>query len=136
MSMKRLAATFFSLALASGLAQAGHAPNASELSTSGSLTVVIGSAIVIAAPFVLVGEVLDASSAANHVTVHVRTGQGQQETIELPKEAVAKAKLQTGDRLTVKPSASGAVLAKNDTPIAFMVQPENAKLSHSHELAH
>ena len=50
-------------------------------------------------------------------------------------EAVAKANLQPGDKLTVKPAKSGAVLAKNDTPIAFLVTPENAKLSHSHELA-
>jgi hypothetical protein len=133
--MKRIAASFLCFALASGLAQAEHSLNASELSLVGGLSVVAGSAVVIASPFILVGEVLDTSTTGNRVKVRVTSDQGRQDTIELPKDAVAKAHLQRGDRLTVKPSASGAVLAKNDIPIAFMVPPENAKLSHSHELA-
>lgn len=133
--MKRIAASFLCLALASGFAQAEHSSNASELSGYGGLSIVAGSLFVIASPFLLVGEVVDASTPNNRVAVRVQTDQGKQETMELPKETVARANLQRGDKLTVKPTASGAILAKNDVPIAFMAPPENARLSHSHELA-
>jgi hypothetical protein len=137
--MKRLAAILVVSvsvsALLPGLSHADSVIKASEASALGGLSVLVGSAVVIASPFIIVGEVLDASTTGNRVAVRVKTDAGKQETIELPKEAVAKADLRPGDKLTVKPAKSGAVLAKNDTPIAFMVTPENAKLSHSHELA-
>jgi hypothetical protein len=133
--MKRLAAMLVVSALMSGACHAQSATRTSEVSALSGLSVMFASAAVIVSPFLIVGEVLDTSTTGNRVAVRVKTDAGKQETIELPKEAVAKANLQPGDKLTVKPAQSGAVLAKNDTPIAFMVTPENAKLSHSHELA-
>lgn len=133
--MKRFAALLIAASLLPAVSHADSVVKASEASAVGGLSVMIGSVVVIASPFIIVGEVLDASARGNRVAVRVKTDKGAQETIELPKEAVAKADLQPGDKLTVKPAKSGAVLAKNDTPIAFMVTPENAKLSHSHELA-
>lgn len=133
--MKRFAMTIIALALLPGLSHA-ELVSPSEVSALGGLSVVVGSAVVIASPFIVVGEVLDASSSGNNVRVQVKTEQGKAETVELPKAAVAKANLQPGDKLTVKPVKSGAILAKNETPIAFLVTPENAKLSHSHALAH
>lgn len=135
--MKRfVAVTLLACSLAPALSHAQHSTaNASQFSAMGGLSMLVGSAVVIASPFIIVGEVLDASTTGKRVTVRVKTDQGKQDTLELPKEAVAKANLQPGDKLTVKPAQAGAVLAKNDTPIAFLVTPENAKLSHSHELA-
>ena len=132
--MKRFAATILVLALAPGLSHAGDV-GSSELSAGGAYSIVLGSALIIASPFVLVGDIVDASTKGNRVAVRVKTDQGRQETLELPKEATAKANLQPGDKLTVTPAKSGAILAKNDMPIAFVVTQENAKLSHSHELA-
>lgn len=134
--MKSFAAIVLSLALAPSLSHAGSSnPNASELSAAGGLSVLLGSALVIASPFIIVGEVVDASSKGDRVALRVKTDQGKTDTLELPKDVVAKAQVRPGDKLTVTPSKAGAVLAKNDTPIAFLVTPENAKLSHSRELA-
>lgn len=133
--MKRLIALLAAVALAPGMAAAGSTLVPSQMSVLGGMSVVGGSLLVVASPFLLVSNVLVASTKAGQVQVEVTTEKGIKETISLPKETVAKAELKAGDRLTVKPSKAGAVLSKNDVPIAYLVTPENAKLSRSHELA-
>jgi hypothetical protein len=134
--MKQFAAMLLTLALVPALSHAETTgAKASEYSLLGGLSVLVASSVIIESPFLVVGKVLDSSSKNNQVDVRVETDQGKAETLALSKDAAAKANLQAGDKLTVKPAKSGAILAKNGTPIAFMVTPENAKLSHSHELA-
>jgi bifunctional DNA-binding transcriptional regulator/antitoxin component of YhaV-PrlF toxin-antitoxin module len=135
--MKRLTAIIVAAAMLPAIASAGSVTKASEMSAVGGLSVIVGSAAIVAAPVVLVsGIVKSAADASGKVRIEVTTDNGTKETILIPKETVDKAKLQPGDKLTVKPVKSGAILAKNDTPIAYVTSPENAKLSRSHELAH
>ena len=135
--MKRLTASLFAAVLIPGVVWAGgpNGSTASEMSAYGGLSVFIGSAAVITSPVVLVADVVDASVKSSKTSVRVRTEKGETQTIDLPKDTVAKAQLKPGDRLTVKPVKAGTILSKGDEPIAFMVPPENANLAHSHELA-
>jgi hypothetical protein len=133
--MKKLAAVLLSVfLLAPTLASADSVIKASELSALGGLSVVAAPLYMLSGAAVLVTSVVTTVVDASKVNVLVTTEKGK-ETITLPKSVVDKANLKAGDQLTVKPTKSGALLSKNETPLAFLVTPENAKLSRSHELA-
>jgi hypothetical protein len=133
--MKKLAAVLLSVfLLAPTLASADSVIKASELSALGGLSVVAAPLYMLSGAAVLVTGVVTTVVDASKVNVLVTTEKGK-ETISLPKSVVDKANLKAGDQLTVKPTKSGALLSKNETPLAFLVTPENAKLSRSHELA-
>jgi hypothetical protein len=133
--MNRIAALLSVLMLAPAIASAGSTIGASELSVLGGVSMVAGPLLVLASPVLLVSNVLEASANAGKIKVEVTTDKGAKETIELPRAVVEKANLKAGDKLSVKPARSGALLSKNGTPLAYMVTPENAKLSRSHALA-
>ena len=133
--MKKIAAVLLSVfLLAPTIASADSVIKASELSALGGLSLVAAPLYMLSGAAVLVTGVVTTVVDASKVNVLVTTEKGK-ETITLPKSVVDKANLKAGDQLTVKPSKSGALLSKNETPLAFMVTPENAKLSRSHELA-
>lgn len=133
--MKKIAAVLLSVfLLAPTIAPADSVIKASELSALGGLSLVAAPLYMLSGAAVLVTGVVTTVVDASKVNVLVTTEKGK-ETITLPKSVVDKANLKAGDQLTVKPSKSGALLSKNETPLAFMVTPENAKLSRSHELA-
>jgi hypothetical protein len=48
---------------------------------------------------------------------------------------VQRLNIQPGDQLTTTPKEGGAMLEKQGKPIAFLMAPANANLSHSHALA-
>lgn len=131
---QRLIALLTAIALAPAVASASPL-QASELSAAAGLSVAIGSLIIVTSPVLIVGEVLRASTKGDKVKVQVTNEAGKADSIELPKAVADQAKLSPGDKLAVKQAKAGAVLSKNDQPIAFLVTPENAKLSRSHELA-
>lgn len=133
--MKRIVALLAALTLAPAIALASSVVTPSELSALGGLSVVASPLIVLSSPVLLISSVVESSSKTNTARVEVTTDKGAKETISLPKECVDKAKLKAGDKLTVKPTKAGALLSKNDVPLVYMVTPENAKLSRSHELA-
>lgn len=131
-----LAMLALSACLAPGLASAGLSRiNPSEMSVLGGLYVVTGSLFVITSPLLVVSKVVDASSKAGHVIVEVTTEKGKIEKLELPRETVVKANLTAGDKLAVGTTKAGGLLSKNGVPIAYVVTPENAKLTRSLELA-
>ena len=133
--MKKIAAVLLSVfLLAPPLASADSVIKASELSALGGLSIVAAPLYMLSGAAVLVTGVVTTVVDASKVNVLVTTEKGK-ETISLPKTVVDKANLKAGDQLTVKPTKSGALLSKNETPLAFLVTPENAKLSRSHELA-
>ncbi|NMM04660.1 AbrB/MazE/SpoVT family DNA-binding domain-containing protein [Polaromonas sp.] len=133
--MKKIAAVLLSVfLLAPTIASADSVIKASELSALGGLSLVAAPLYMLSGAAVLVTGVVTTVVDASKVNVLVTTEKGK-ETITLPKSVVDKANLKAGDQLTVKPSKSGALLSKNETPLAFLVTPENAKLSRSHELA-
>lgn len=137
--MKRVIAMLAAVAiLAPGMASADSrvgSTSPSEMSALGGLSMVYGSLLVVSSPFLVVSNVVEASEKAGKVTVEVTTENGTKETIALPRETVVKANLVAGDKLTVKPSKAGGLVSKNGVPIAYVVTPENAKLTRSHELA-
>ena len=133
--MKKIAAVLLSVfLLAPTIASADSVIKASELSALGGLSLVAAPLYMLSGAAVLVSGVVTTVVDASKVNVLVTTEKGK-ETITLPKSVVDKANLKAGDQLMVKPSKSGALLSKNETPLAFLVTPENAKLSRSHELA-
>lgn len=137
--MKRFISMLAAVAiLTPGLALAdGHygSTSPSEMSALGGLSMVYGSLLVVSSPFLVVSNVVEASGKSGKVSVEVTTETGAKETIALPRETVVKAQLAAGDKLTVKPSKAGGLVSKNGVPIAYVVTPENAKLTRSHELA-
>lgn len=132
--MKILPALILALTMATP-AFADSVTKASQASVLGGLSVVAGSFLVISSPFIVVGGIVNDSAAPGHARVSVTTADGTKEAVSLPQATVAKAKLAEGDKLTLKATKTGAILSKNETPLAYLVTPENAKLSHSHELA-
>lgn len=141
-SVKHLALLLSAFLLAPTIASADSVTQASQLSAIGGLSLVAAPVVLLSVPVVLVSGVLEASAAASNasaeaskVRVEVTLDKGGKETIYLPKTIVDKADLKAGDRLTVKPTRSGALLSKNEMPLAYLVAPENTKLSRSHELA-
>lgn len=133
--MKRTALIFSACLVLPVLAFAQNNRGLSEHSLLGSMYVAAVPLSVLVVSSVVVSNILNDSVDPNKVRVEVGTDKGGKETISLPKSIVDKAKLKEGDQLTVKPTRSGAMLSKNETPIAYLVTPENAKLSRSHELA-
>jgi hypothetical protein len=133
--MKKLSAATLSLALLCSAAHARSPSEGSELSVIGTVSVIGGSMMIVASPFIIVGNILEAAGNSQRVNVNVTTDKGRTETIQLPKEVVAQSKIRQGDKLSVTPKASGALLSKNDKPVVFLVTPENATLTRSHELA-
>lgn len=133
--MKKLAAILLSgFLIVPVIASADSVIKASELSALGGLSIVAAPLYMLSGAAVLVSGVVTTVVDASKVNVQVTTEKGK-ETLTLPKSVVDKANLKAGDQLTVKPTKSGALLSKNETPLAFLVTPENAKLSKSHELA-
>jgi bifunctional DNA-binding transcriptional regulator/antitoxin component of YhaV-PrlF toxin-antitoxin module len=113
-----------------------YAGNLSELSTLGTVSVIGGSMVLVASPFIIVGEILTGSSTdGRNVEMRVTTDKGQTETIKLPKETCDKVGIKQGDRLQITPNAAGALISKENQPVAYLVTPDNANLSRNHELA-
>lgn len=133
--MKKLSVAILSLTMLCSIVHARGPSEGSELSAIGAVSVIGGSMLIVASPFIIVGNILDAAGNSHRVNVNVTTDKGRAETIQLPKEVVAKSGIQQGDKLTVTPKPSGALLSKNDKPVVFLVTPENATLTRSHELA-
>ena len=133
--MKRIVALLVAAALVPSIASAEGRYGGSMASALSTLVVVASPVIVLTSPIIIVNHIVQDSTKRDRVQVQVTTDKGKAETIELPKKVVADAKLTAGDKLTVEQAKSGAVLSKNDQAIAFLVTPENAKLSRSHELA-
>jgi hypothetical protein len=129
------ASLLVALASTGALAHAGGS-TLSEISTLGAASVVTGSVILVASPFIVISKAVTGSAAnRTHVDLQVTNDKGHTETIKLPKETVAKAGLKEGDKLKVTPNKTGALLSKGDQPVAYLVTPENAQLTRSRELA-
>jgi hypothetical protein len=113
-----------------------YATGLSELSAVGSVSVIGGSMMLIASPFIIVGEIVTGSSTdGKNVEMRVTNNKGQTETIKVPKETCDRVGIRQGDRLTVTPNATGALISKDSQPVAYLVTPDHANLSRNHELA-
>lgn len=133
--MKNIIALLTALALAPAISTASPFSNPSEMSVYGGISMVGGSLLVLTSPFLIISNVAENSEKGGKVKVEVTNPDGAKDHIALPAETVAKANLKAGDRLTMKPTKAGGILSKNDVPVAYVVTPENANLSRSHELA-
>jgi carbamoylphosphate synthase large subunit len=92
--------------------------------------------LLIASPFIVINNVVAGSTKdGRHVELHVSNDKGEKETIEVPKEVCDRAGLKPGDTLSVTPNATGALLSKADQPVAYLVTPDNARLTRNHALA-
>lgn len=134
MQFTKLAALALTVSLG---ANAAHAEvGGSKLSTLAGLSVIGGSMLLIASPFIVIDRAVTASTVnGNHMELHVSNDQGVKETIHVPKDVCDRANLQPGDKLTVTPNATGALLSKEDKPVAYLVNPDNARLTRNHALA-
>ncbi len=133
--MRNISVLLSVLMLLPGLASADSLVRGSEASVAGVGSLVIGSGLILSSPFLVVKDVLASAADSSKVTVTVTTEKGATETIALSKDTVTKANLKAGDKLTVKPTAAGAVLSKDEAVLVFVAKPGNTKLSRSHDLA-
>lgn len=134
MKITKIAAATLAASLSCG---AVHAEiGGSNLSTLAGLSVIGGSMLMIASPFIVIDRAVTASTVnGNQMELHVCNDKGQKETIYVPKEVCDRADLKPGDKLTVTPNSTGALLSKEDKPVAYLVTPENARLTRNHALA-
>jgi bifunctional DNA-binding transcriptional regulator/antitoxin component of YhaV-PrlF toxin-antitoxin module len=139
MNKNRIASAITSAVIFAAMSSLGTMPatakGLSELSAIGTVSVIGGSLLVVASPFILVGEIVTNASDKRSVDIRVTTDKGQTETIQIPKETCDKVGIKQGDKLKVTPNATGALISKGEKPVVYLVTPENAKLSRNHELA-
>lgn len=135
MNKVRIASMAIFFAVSSVGLTSANARGLSELSAIGSVSVIGGSMLVVASPFLLIGEVVTNASNSSNIDIRVTTDKGQTETIQIPKDAYEKVGIKQGDKLKVTPNATGALVSKDDKPVLYLVTPEHAKLSRNHELA-
>lgn len=137
--MKKTALILVLLATICSTANAGEwstaRMNPSEYSLLGGVSVVAGTLLIVTSPFILVSSIVESSTNKTRVDVYVKNDKDQEDKISLSKETVLKADLHPGDRLSITPAKTGAILSKNNQPVLFMVKPENTHLTRSHELA-
>ncbi len=110
--------------------------NPSEVSLIGGLIAVSVSVIIIEAPFLIISSISRSQNDPGKVNVVAKAGNGEATTLLLTSDLVSKTNLRQGDQLTVKRTKTGAILSKQNTPVAYLVSSANSTLSHSNELSH
>jgi hypothetical protein len=88
-----------------------------------------------AAELLLTKAVETASNNSNYMRVRATDHEGRPQVVEIPRATAQQLDIRPGDQLTTTPKEGGAMLEKQGKPVAFLMAPANANLTHSHELA-
>ena len=133
----KLVAFAFSLTAVSYCAtSSAQSTSASTDSVLVTASVGVGGSLILTAPLWLSVSAVEASSNnSNNMRIRATDHEGRPQVVEIPRTTVQQLNIQPGDQLTTTPKEGGAMLEKQGKPIAFLMAPANANLSHSHELA-
>jgi hypothetical protein len=137
MKTKLVAISVTSVALlsyaATSFAQSSAASRDSVFVTA---SVGVGASLILTAPLLLsVKAVETASNNSNYMRVRATDHEGRPQVVEIPRATAQQLDIRPGDQLTTTPKEGGAMLEKQGKPVAFLMAPANANLTHSHELA-
>ena len=131
------------LVLALSLASVSYCTTSSAQSTAASrdsvfvtASVGVGASLILTAPLLLsVQAVETASNNSNNMRIRATDHEGRPQVVEIPRATAQQLDIRPGDQLTTTPREGGAMLEKQGKPVAFLMAPANANLTHSHELA-
>ncbi len=137
MRIKLVAITLTSLAaLSCPAASFAQSTAASAESVFITASVGVGASLVLTAPLILsVQAVETASRNSNNMRIRATDHEGRAQVVEIPRATALQLDIHPGDQLTTTPKEGGAMLEKEGKPVAFLMAPANANLTHSHELA-
>jgi hypothetical protein len=137
MKLRLIAITFTSLAVlgcpAGAFAQSTAASAESVFITA---SVGVGASLVLTAPLILSVQAVETSARnSNNMRIRATDHEGRPQLVEIPRSTALQLDIHPGDQLTTTPKEGGAMLEKEGKPVAFLMAPANANLTHSHELA-
>jgi len=137
MKTKLFSITFTSLALLSYCAaSAAQSTAASRDSVFVTASVGVGASLVLATPLILSVQAIETvSNSSNNIRIRATDHEGRPQVVEIPRVTAQQLDIHPGDQLTTTPKEGGAMLEKKGKPVAFLMAPANANLTHSHELA-